>query len=175
VYGNLVPAGQLVAPDSLPVQVHAGAASAQTYRYLLNHPPAELLLLLLLSLLCRLAKDPSRWGVVEGGNSVSLFYVLHAPWCKGRREVPEELRGHIPPYDRPPHVSSAADCSLLQPAATAGLPACSTGWQPAVASCSLVLLRKLWLQKLALWRLVLVKAGCTACKWTGDAASVLHM
>jgi hypothetical protein len=54
----------------------------------------------------RLAKDPSRWGVVEGDNSVSLFYVLHAPWCNARRDVPEELKGHIPPYDRPPHVSN---------------------------------------------------------------------
>eukprot|EP00882_Tetradesmus_deserticola_P007497 GHRQ01007896.1.p2 GENE.GHRQ01007896.1~~GHRQ01007896.1.p2 ORF type:complete len:104 (+),score=37.32 GHRQ01007896.1:540-851(+) len=56
----------------------------------------------------RLTKDATRWGVVEGDNSVSLFYVLRAPWCTARREVPEQLRGHIPPYDRPPHETNPA-------------------------------------------------------------------
>uniref|UniRef100_A0A383WNY4 Uncharacterized protein n=1 Tax=Tetradesmus obliquus TaxID=3088 RepID=A0A383WNY4_TETOB len=56
----------------------------------------------------RLARDPSRWGVVEGEAGASLFYVLTPPWVRARREVPEELRGHIPPYDRPPYETNPA-------------------------------------------------------------------
>lgn len=56
--------------------------------------------------LCRLTKDPNRWGVVEEGNSVSVFYVLHPPWHNARPDIPEELLGPIPPWDKPPHVRS---------------------------------------------------------------------
>lgn len=35
---------------------------------------------------CRLAKDPARWGVVEG-DGASVFYVLLPPWCRTNKQA----------------------------------------------------------------------------------------